>query len=803
SLHELLGEEVTKERVAACFTRGGYKAEDASRLADHVLATLGMKGEGSVNVDREQLFSTWRLLIEVLSWQAKYILIFENLQWASDSLLDLVAHISSLRVQRPFLMITVSRPELLDRRPNWGGGRQNFTALTLQPLSAKRSYELVKKLAPDLPEKVSGKIAESCEGNPFFAQELVRGLAERGLAGQAATIDILPDTVHAAVLARLDLLSKPERDVLQVASVASSTFTAELFQSVLPAYGAEEIAGALNSLLARDMLAPATGGAFTFHHGLIRDVTYGTLARAERIRLHKAIAAFLLESAGEHVDECVELLAYHYYKAVELSRQSAVPQKLEVETERAIKFQVRAGELACQSGAFGEAITYFENAIQLAGDADKLILYEELGDNLGLQWRVKIREVYRKALHLWRTLPDHQPLIGARLIRKLVIQNYRWSFADKMPQEDAEALWREGLRLAEQAGDEDELWRIRSASVFMTDDLNPLGVEEMRQSEKVRELKQLAEEASGYFEQRQDWETLSEILDGYSALQFRCGENSEATTTVQRRLQLTNLSSRERMDITTSIVSVNFLSGEYEAARQVMEEALDNLRPEDPFEGLGNAMGTVMWGQYLTGHWSNIARFRRPLDEICKRVQDIEGAGGPVANGYQALLMIALSREEQAEAETLLALLRKLVPQFFELLEALALMYRDGDLSRFKVGRRGESIAGLQIMLFTEHEQCPPAGLLKQGDYYADDMTLRATNIAKALIADDNEALARAIDEAEEHQLIVHAAHMRIVLAKRTGDRSQLERARPMLERLEDRLFLRKLYEVEELLQTA
>ncbi|MGH2480297.1 MAG: hypothetical protein ACRDHW_11625, partial [Ktedonobacteraceae bacterium] len=127
--------------------------------------------------------------------------------------------------------------------------------------------------------------------------------------------------------------------------------------------------------------------------------------------------------------------------------------------------------------------------------------------------------------------------------------------------------------------------------------------------------------------------------------------------------------------------------------------------------------------------------------------------------------------------------------------------YRDGDFSQLEIGKRGSDIAGLYMMFFSEHEQTPPDAVMELGTYYADDMTLRASNVVKALKANDNDALARAIDEAEEHQLIVHAAHMRIVLAKRTGDLSQLERARPVLERLEDRLFLRKLHEVEAMLK--
>lgn len=535
-LQELLLTEVSEDSVAACFTEGGYRAEDATRLAGHVLSTLGMGGDRA-STDRELIFNAWLLLIEALSRRASHIIYFENLHWASESLLDLVEHIASSRVQAPLLVISLGRSELLDRRPNWGGGRQSFTSLALQPLSAKRGLELVRRLAPSLPDAVIVRIADTAGGNPFFAQELVRGLAERGVGDTEVAGGILPDTIHAAVLARLDLLSHTEREVLQVASVASRTFSPRLLQNVLPAYTGEEIETALYGLLGRDMIVPAAGGTFRFHHELMLDVTYGTLSRAERIRLHKAIAASLLEEAGEHTDESAELLAYHYYKAVELTRQSAVPQNLVIETERAIKFQVQAGELASRTGASGEALAYFQRATLLAGDAEKVALYEKLGDSLERQWKVKIREAYQSALQIWRTLPERPPLIGARLIRKLIILNNRQYFEDKMPKEEAEALWREGMRLAEAAGDERELWRMRSVALFMsTYELDPLSVDEMRQSEKVREYKQLAVEAAEYFERCRSFEAFSEILDAYSMLQFRCGDNGEAIATLQRRL---------------------------------------------------------------------------------------------------------------------------------------------------------------------------------------------------------------------------------------------------------------------------
>ena len=166
-LQELLGTEVSREQVIDRFARNGYRMDDASRLADHILSTLGM-GDGRGGVDRELIFNAWRLLVETLSRQAPHIIYFENLHWASDSLLDLVEHIASSRVQASLLVITLSRSELLDRRPNWGGGRQSFTALALQPLSAKRSLELVRRLAPNSSRSSERQDRRQCRRKPLL-----------------------------------------------------------------------------------------------------------------------------------------------------------------------------------------------------------------------------------------------------------------------------------------------------------------------------------------------------------------------------------------------------------------------------------------------------------------------------------------------------------------------------------------------------------------------------------------------------------------------------------------------------------
>ena len=147
-------------------------------MAEFLLAALGIESEEPTQ--RESIFSAWRLFIEARARQAPRIVVFEDLHWASESLLDLVEHITHPRTSAPLLILVLSRPELLDRRPSWGGGRRSFTALALGTLSDAQTRELVDPLVPELASPaVRARIVERSGGNPFFAIELAHGLAER------------------------------------------------------------------------------------------------------------------------------------------------------------------------------------------------------------------------------------------------------------------------------------------------------------------------------------------------------------------------------------------------------------------------------------------------------------------------------------------------------------------------------------------------------------------------------------------------------------------------------------------------
>jgi hypothetical protein len=303
----------------------------------------------------------------------------------------------------------VEQEEVTDRESIFASWRLLIEAIARQ----------APHVATGLDQTIREQIVERSGGNPFFALELVRGLAEKN-----TTADMLPDTVHAAVLARLDLLSSQERALAQAASVAGRVFHVAALQAVLEDLTPSEIDRALDGLTRRHLIVQASGEAFTFLHVLIRDVAYGTLTRFERVRIHSKIAEWLEEFAAEKLDEFTELIAYHYQEAVRLSQQSAVPIKLPIDLARVVHSLERASLLASHSGALAEARAYLHSAIELAAEGEYLRLYERLGDAL-LQGDSAV-DAYRKAIAYWHSTADQDPLVGARLLRKLLVACTRW-----------------------------------------------------------------------------------------------------------------------------------------------------------------------------------------------------------------------------------------------------------------------------------------------------------------------------------------------------------------------------------------
>ena len=332
---------------------------------------------------REAFLSALRRAIEAIATRRPFVIAFEDIHWADDGMLDAIEHLAQW-VRAPLMLVCLARDELLDRRPSWGGGRRSATQLMLSPLSDEHSRALVRALLPQGQEVVPA-IAERSGGNPLFAEEMARRIAEEGTIEAAE----LPDTVQAVLAARLDSLEPFERRLVQQASVVGRTFPEGALAGLARTEG-RDLDRALISLQEKDILARVMEGPLmgeremAFKHVLIRDVAYGMLPKAVRSRKHFEVGAFLEERAGDRSDELVALLAEHYGRAAALGRESGVaPQELDSMRARALRFLEEAGDAAARLYANREAAAHYRHARTICpqeGRADGVRIGEKLGD---------------------------------------------------------------------------------------------------------------------------------------------------------------------------------------------------------------------------------------------------------------------------------------------------------------------------------------------------------------------------------------------------------------------------------------
>ncbi len=341
---------------------------------------------------RELFLAALRRGIEAIATRRPFVIAFEDIHWADDGMLDAIEHLAQW-VRAPLMLVCLARDELLDRRPSWGGGRRSATQLMLSPLSDEHSRALVRALLPQGQEVVPA-VAERSGGNPLFAEEMARRIAEEGTIEAAS----LPDTVQAVLAARLDSLEPFERRLVQQASVVGRTFPEGALASLAHAEG-RDLERALISLQEKDILGPAMQGPLVgeremaFKHVLIRDVAYGMLPKAVRSRKHFEVGAFLEERAGDRSDEMVALLAEHYGRAAALGRESGVaPQELDAMRARALRFLEEAGDAAALLYANREAAAHYRHARAICpqdGRADGV----RIGEKLDLE---RVADLHRK-----------------------------------------------------------------------------------------------------------------------------------------------------------------------------------------------------------------------------------------------------------------------------------------------------------------------------------------------------------------------------------------------------------------------
>ena len=297
-------------------------------IVDRVAAAIGLSDSA---IPSEEIFWGVRKLLEAVARDRPLIVVVDDLHWAEPTMLDLVEHIADWSHEAAILLLVVARPEMLDVRPHWGGGKMNATTILLEPLSAEDSTQLVENLIGDeaVARAIQGRIGETAEGNPLFVEELVAMLVDEGVlrrvnGGWQSDTDLsqvhVPPTVSALVSARLDRLEPSERDLIGRASVVGKVFQRSAVTELSPPERREELGTRLMTLVRKELVRPDRSGstgdeAFRFRHILVRDAAYGSLPKEQRADLHARFAAWLEQIAGERQLEYEEVIAYHLEQA--------------------------------------------------------------------------------------------------------------------------------------------------------------------------------------------------------------------------------------------------------------------------------------------------------------------------------------------------------------------------------------------------------------------------------------------------------------------------------------------------------
>jgi class 3 adenylate cyclase/tetratricopeptide (TPR) repeat protein len=350
-------------------------------IAGHLRTLVGIGTEDELRAgDREEAFTAWRRFFEELAEGRPLVLVFEDLHWADENLFDFLDHLVDWSSRVPLLVLCTARPELLTRRPGWGGGKPNALTISLSPLSDEETARLLGDLLDRsvLPAETQMELLTRAGGNPLYAEQFARMLAERGSFEGLP----LPETVQGLIAARLDLLDQGEKALLQNAAVVGKSF----WLGALAALGAgerRELEERLHALERKEFVRRDRRSSvenepeYAFLHVLVRDVAYGQIPRTDRADKHLRTAEWI-ESLGRP-EHHAEMLAHHYRKALELA--GAAGQETGDLAARAWPALTVAGDRAFALHAYPAAARFYEEALELvpAGVPDRAQLLFALG----------------------------------------------------------------------------------------------------------------------------------------------------------------------------------------------------------------------------------------------------------------------------------------------------------------------------------------------------------------------------------------------------------------------------------------
>jgi len=404
--------EIAAEKLAHAVGTVVAEPADAEWIARHLQPLVGLAGDEELAADhRSEAFAAWRRFFEALAERSPLVLVFEDLQWADDGLLDFVDYLVEWASGVPLLVVATARPELLERRPAWGGGKANAASVLLPALTEDETARLVAALLEQavLPAETQIVLLTRSGGNPLYAQEFVRMLIDRGyLRREGASWKLetdealpLPESVQGIIAARLDALSSEEKELLQDASVLGKVVWTGALAAIsqIPHPLAEErLHGMRRKEFLRNERRSSVAGEtqYAFLHLLMRDVAYGQIPRAKRAEKHRLAAEWLESLPADRAEDRAEMLAHHYLSALEFARSAG--QDTTALAQRARLALREAGERAFALNAFDQAVRFYSAALELWPEDDRehprLLLRLALASSYGSR---SPREIYVQA----------------------------------------------------------------------------------------------------------------------------------------------------------------------------------------------------------------------------------------------------------------------------------------------------------------------------------------------------------------------------------------------------------------------
>jgi predicted ATPase/class 3 adenylate cyclase/DNA-binding winged helix-turn-helix (wHTH) protein len=394
-VRDLTGEEEDGPAMAAAVRRHLTDDPKADSVVAGVAEALGVS-DSAVSAG-EKIFWAVRRLFEALARPRPLVVVLDDLQWAEPTFLDLVEYVADLSRDAPLVLLCMARPELLDARPGWSGGKLNATSILLEPLATGESSQLIANLLSRaaVPPALGTRIADATEGNPLFAEELLGELIDDGLlrpeenrwVAAEQLVDLpVPPTIHALLAARLERLPDDERALLARASVEGAVFHSGAVDALAPAALAPGVDRSLTSLVRRDVIRPDRSSfpeqdAFRFRHALIRDAAYRSVAKETRAQLHVRFADWVEQTAGSRLGAFEEIVGYHLERAHQLWADLGLAGAEEpAVAARAAEHLESAGRRALARGDRAGAVNLLERAAGLHVDGERLAgLLPDLG----------------------------------------------------------------------------------------------------------------------------------------------------------------------------------------------------------------------------------------------------------------------------------------------------------------------------------------------------------------------------------------------------------------------------------------